>query len=251
MHPQITVDAARKLYDEGEGPSAIARRLGLPVSTVRHWCVDRGRPPTTPGRRERCPRCHQVPLDQWEYAYLLGSYLGDGHITVGRRDVAALSMYCGDAYPGIRAEVEQAMSAVMPTSSVSSVQRRGCREVKSYSTHWTCLFPQHGAGMKHERPIVLEPWQDEVLTSFPGRVLRGLIHSDGCRVLNWARKQPGGKRYEYPRYLFSNESQDILDICARTLDEIGVAHRRPRANLISVARREGVARMDEFVGSKT
>jgi hypothetical protein len=251
MHPQTTVDTARKLHAEGENVRAVARRLSLPVSTVRHWCVDRRRPPTDPGRRERCPRCHEVPLDDWEYAYLLGFYLGDGHIVVGRRGVASLSMFCGDEYPGVRGEVEQAMRAVMPTSSVSSVQRKGCREVKSYSTHWTCLFPQHGPGHKHERPIVLAPWQDDLRRKYPGRVLRGLFHSDGCRVLNWARKQPGGKRYEYPRYLFSNESQDILDICARTLDEIGVAHRRPRVNLLSVARKEGVARLDEFVGPKT
>ena len=25
--------------------------------------------------------------------------------------------------------------------------------------HWPCLFPQHGPGRKHERPIVLEHWQ--------------------------------------------------------------------------------------------
>ena len=251
MHTQSTVDAARELHAGGDTISAVARRLGLPVSTVRHWCVDRRRAPTTPDRRERCPRCHEVPLDEWEYAYLLGFYLGDGHIVVGRRRVASLSMFCGDDYPGVRDEVEQAMRAVMPTSSVSSVQRRGCREVKSYSTHWTCLFPQHGPGRKHERPIVLTPWQEDLLRKYPGRVLRGLFQSDGCRVLNWARKRPGGKRYEYPRYLFSNESLDILGICARALDEIGVAHRMPRVNLLSVARKEAVARLDEFVGPKT
>ncbi|MCD2190422.1 hypothetical protein [Actinomycetospora soli] len=76
------------------------------------------------------------------------------------------------------------------------------------------------------------------------------MHSDGCRVVNWARSRPGGKRYEYPRYWFSNHSVDILDICAHALDEIGVEHRRPRWNAISVARRAAVARLDEFVGPK-
>jgi hypothetical protein len=28
-----------------------------------------------------------------------------------------------------------------------------------YHRHLSCLFPQHGPGKKHERPIELEPWQ--------------------------------------------------------------------------------------------
>ena len=54
--------------------------------------------------------------------------------------------------------------------------------------------------------------------------------------------------YEYPRYLFSNESKDILLLCGETLDQLGVAWRFSRRNAISVARREAVARLDEFVG---
>ena len=46
----------------------------------------------------------------------------------------------------------------MPSSSVFGVQRTGMTEVKSYSKHWPCLFPQHGPGRKHGRPIVLEEW---------------------------------------------------------------------------------------------
>jgi len=65
------------------------------------------------------------------------------------------------------------------------------------------------------------------------------------------RGLPGGDRwYEYPRYLFSNESQDILRLCGETLDRLGVAWRFSRRNATSVARREAMARLDEFVGPK-
>lgn len=50
---------------------------------------------------------------------------------------------------------------------------------------WSCLFPQHGPGRKHARPIVLADWQQEIVCEHPGRFLRGLIHSDG-----WRRSQP-------------------------------------------------------------
>ena len=60
----------------------------------------------------------------------------------------------------------------------------------------------------------------------------------------------GDRWYEYPRYLFGNESADILRLCGETLDQLGVAWRFSRRNAISVARREAVARLDEFVGPK-
>ncbi|MEJ2887191.1 hypothetical protein [Actinomycetospora aeridis] len=191
-------------------------------------------------------------LDEEKYAYLLGSYLGDGHITMGPRGVAALSIICADAWPGVAEEVHDALHAVIPVSSVCAVQKIGCSAVKSYSTHWPCLFPQHGPGRKHDRPIVLEPWQQAIVDEHPGLLLRGLIHSDGCRITNWATKRTpaGPKRYEYPRYFFSNKSLDILDVCAAALDRLAIAHRRPRWDMISVAKRDAVARLDDFVGPK-
>ncbi len=54
----------------------------------------------------------------------------------------------------------------------------------------------------------------------------------------------------YPRYLFDNQSRDILRLCGESLDQLGVAWRSSRPNTISVARREAVARLDEFVGPK-
>ena len=65
-----------------------------------------------------------------------------------------------------------------------------------------------------------------------------------------ARLADGEHWYEYPRYLFTNESADILRLCGETLDRLGVAWRFSRRNSISVARREAVARLDEFVGPK-
>ncbi len=56
--------------------------------------------------------------------------------------------------------------------------------------------------------------------------------------------------HEYPRYLFDNQSTDILRLCGDALNRLGVAWRFSRPKTISVARREAVARLDEFVGPK-
>ena len=144
------------------------------------------------------------------------------------------------------------MAEVLP-NKVGLSRKVGCTEVGAYWKHWPCLFPQHGPGRKHERPIVLEPWQQAIVDAHPGPLLRGLFHSDGCRVTNWTVRplRDGPKRYEYPRYLLSNESTDILAICTDALDAIGARWTAPRRNVVSVARRESVARLDQIVGPKS
>jgi DNA-directed RNA polymerase subunit N (RpoN/RPB10) len=50
--------------------------------------------------------------------------------------------------------------------------------------------------------------------------------------------------------MFSNESVDIMRLCQESLDQLGVEWRMCRRNLLSVARREAVAELDEHVGPK-
>lgn len=254
MYPQATVDTALRLSAIGILDKENAWICGVSIAAIRHWRAGRRRVASgfTAARRISCPRCHARSMNESSYAYLLGLYLGDGHITRGPRDVYVLAIACCDDWPGLMTAARQAMSAVMPTSSVSCVQQTGCTMVKSYSKHWMCLFPQHGPGRKHQRKIELEQWQDAIVRKFPGEFARGLFHSDGWRGANRVRKRlaDGDRWYEYPRYTFSNESGDNLRLCGEALDRLGVAWRFSRPNAISVARREAVARLDEFVGPK-
>ena len=128
--------------------------------------------------------------------------------------------------------------------------------VTAYNSHWPCLFPQHGPGRKHNRRIVLEPWQRRIVDTHPWEFIRGLFHSDGCRIANWTTRLVGGerKRYEYPRYFFTNRSTDILRLCCETLKNLGAEWKVTRSGAhafnISVARRASVALMDAHVGPK-
>ena len=144
------------------------------------------------------------------------------------------------------------MSAVMPNRKVWRRKRTGSHDLMSSSVHWPCLFPQHGPGVKHKRPIILEAWQQEIVDEFPKEFIRGLIHSDGCRVLNSAVKTRDGRttRSYYSRYHFTNESTHIRDPYTGTLDKLGIEWRYNNRNCISVARRESVRQMDSFVGPK-
>ena len=169
-----------------------------------------------------------------------------------RRQVHRLGIYGDGKYEAITAEIAQAIQAVVPDNRVLVQQRKGTRGIviTAYSRKWPCLFPQHGPGPKHQRDIRLQDWQEAIATRWPELLIRGLIHSDGCRMTNWTVSNRG-KRYEYPRYTFTNYSADIREIFCEYLDLLGIAWRQMNAVNISVARREAVARLDEFVGPKT
>ena len=113
-------------------------------------------------------------------------------------------------------------------------------------------FPATRARAQASAKIELEEWQDVIVRKFPGDFARGLFHSDGWRGVNRVRRKlaDGDHWYEYSRYQFGNESADILRLCGEALDQLGVAWRYSRPNVISVARCEAVARLDEFVGPK-
>ncbi len=191
-------------------------------------------------------------LDAEAYAELLGWYLGDGWIEGGPRDNVTLHIYNDVKYVEANARIAALMARVKPGGRPHIRSLPGCVVTSVAWMHWPCLFPQHGPGRKHERVLPMEDWQWEIVTAHPGDFLRGLFHSDGCRVRNWATRQVAGKmkRYEYPRWQFVNRSEQILGWCTDALDLAEVAWRRSNRWTISVSRREAVARLDELVGLK-
>lgn len=243
------------LINSGSSLRSVSMATGINRTTLREW---RDNPDKALAARSSCPRCCDdpaLPEPCSDYAYLLGLYLGDGCVSVGgspAKEVWKLRIACADAWPGLIQECMRAMRAVRPTSKVMMAQKQGCQEVLSYSRHWPCLFPQLGPGKKHLRRIELQPWQQTVVTEFPGEFVRGLFHSDGYRGMNRVRRvlADGEHWYEYPRYLFVNMSQDILWLCGQTLDQLGVEWRFSKPNTISVAKKDAVALLDAFVGPK-
>lgn len=250
MRPQDEFDRVAELAAEGLSRSEISRRTGVPRLTVSGWLRD-----APPSHRVRaCNACghagHGIAwVDRAVYSYLLGMYLGDGHIARFSR-AWCLRIVLDCRYPAIVAECVGAVQAMVPRNAVGVIPHPtdNCVRVQAYSRGWPCLLPQHGPGRKHERPIVLTEWQLEITYAHPEHLIRGLIHSDGCRFVN--RVRHGDKVYAYPRYMFSNRSRDIHGIFTDHLDRLGIAWRWSNDHTISIARREAVAKLDAFVGPK-
>jgi len=247
MHSRYEVERVLSLVAEGWNDSQISRATGINRTTIREW-KHRG----PPGRRRShraslCFICDGNPLDEPAYSYLLGLYLGDGYISREPRTYR-LRIYQDLRYPELINLARSSIARVRDgdLARVSLVRCVGGVAVSAHWNHWPCLFPQHGPGMKHQRPIVLADWQNAIVEAYPRQLLRGLIHSDGCRVIN----RVWGDRYRYPRYLFTNTSRDILQIFRDACGAIGVEHRNSKPNTISVARRSSVASLDAFIGPK-
>lgn len=256
VRSQSVVDSALAASDAGMRDADNAAQHGVAVKTIRRWrrlYQRRGLPRGQGHLAPPCPRCDGATLVDESYAELLGWYLGDGHITEGRRGVFNLHITNDQRYKDLNRGILALMRRVKPGSRPHTRLRPGCVVFTVSWKHWPCLFPQHGPGRKHERRIVLEDWQAEVVTAHPADFLRGLFHSDGARVRNWATREVAGekRRYDYARWQFTNRSEDILGLCGWALDLAEVAWRRSGPWTVSVSRRADVQRLDELIGPKS
>lgn len=244
MHSRATVATALEMSLSGATSVAIGSALNVPPRTIRDWI--RGIVPHC-ADTSRCHRClgqHDFDALPSEYVYLLGLYLGDGCLSQHARDVYKLRITLDAAYPEI---VRSARDAAQIVAGKAGTYLRSdhCVEVFSYWRQWGCHFPQHGPGLKHERPIVLAVWQQRLIERWPEDLIRGLIHSDGCRFQNTGRSG-----WSQPRYSFTNHSADIHTIFRAACERLGVRWTQAKPHTTYVSRGADVARLDQFIGPK-
>jgi hypothetical protein len=242
---------ARRLTAAGHTDHEIALATGIPRRTISGWRRGEGRTRDRAGCADRVTPHHDFSrLDSGAYAYVLGLYLGDGCISAGRRGVWCLRICLDATYPGIIGECAAGLEAIIPGKTAHCGLRRSsrCVDVSMWSKHWPCFFPQHGPGRKHLRPILLAPWQGRIVAASREAFVRGLIHSDGTRIVAMERK--GSYVRRAPRYAFSNRSEDIRRLFCDSCDALGVRWTRPSDHQIAIYRKDSVARLDTFVGPK-
>lgn len=123
--------------------------------------------------------------------------------------------------------------------------------IGGFASRWMRDIPPVSSarsGPKHKRPISLEDWQWLLVKRHSQELVKGLIQSDGCRATNRIRIR--GRLYEYPRYFFSNRSDEIRAIFSTACGLFGVESRPNNRYNVSVARRRSVEILDSFIGPK-
>lgn len=242
------VSLVLSMIAQGLSDHEIARRSGVPRSTVQRW------------RSERIPqtdvRADWSVSDPSAYGYLLGCYLGDGNILHRPPNGWTLRIACDQRYPDTIDEVLLTMAHTFPPRQPTRRARAAsASDVLSISHPGIgCAFPQHGDGPKHRRSISLMDWQLALTHAHPKPFIRGLIHSDGCRTINRFRTPlPSGRveEYAYVRYFFSNLSPDIRAIFREHCELIGIRVTQPNHRNLAVSHRASVAILDSFIGPKT
>lgn len=191
---------------------------------------------------------------QQAYAYTLGLYLGDGYIVRNAR-IYYLRITLDTRYPQIIECGKTAVQLLLPENKVNILySKRGnwCEVVSTYK-FWPDVFPQHGSGTKKDRKIELMDWQQAIVKLYPVEFFSGLYHSDGSRFNNMVN----GK--SYPRYQFTQHSNDIRHLFCETCDALGL-HWTQKSRYkddvqqttdIFISRRKDVEWLDNHVGAKS
>jgi hypothetical protein len=244
------------LWEDGFNKLQIATMTGIPRATVRD-CINKfGDLATLENYKDDrmeingessvayALKTMQVSQEMLKaYAYLFGLYLGDGTISkMGR--VYRLRIFLDMKYPLIIQACKNAMQTLLVNNEVGIVDMKNMAVVNCYYNFWPQVFPQAGAGKKHNRSIIIEEWQQKIIDLYPLEFFRGLYHSDGSR----SRNVVNGK--DYPRYFFSNYSIDIQALYIATVDKLGLQVTQTNANNFAISRRDDVVWLDEHVGAK-
>jgi hypothetical protein len=256
MRTKEEYENVKKLLDEGLNSIEITKLTGLPSSTIRDW---RRRPPKSLTGEIRyrdivdCENCIETLTSVKEriiedetlhstYSYLLGLYLGDGCISTHPRTYR-LRIALDKKYDKLNEYAKKALEKIFIKNSVCVVYAEGCINLSVYYRGLPNVFPHTGKGKKHDRRIVLEQWQKDILD--PTQFLKGLFHSDGCYYLS------KGKGY----YNFTNFSKDIIELYKTSCNTLGIDYTevnyKSGRNAINHYNRPAVEKMMKMFGTKT
>src|SRR5437762_9794789 len=109
--PRADVEHALSLHRGGLNACQIARAMAIPRPTIREWIVASKSPAVE--RLTGCFRCDERELTAAsDYVYLLGLYLGDGHLSCNYKHVWRLRIFQDARYAGLIDECRLAIGAV-------------------------------------------------------------------------------------------------------------------------------------------
>lgn len=209
---------------EGVSIRAIAKEIGVHHSTVLYW-IKNDRISKITDTDLITNQIHKICKENsGDYAYILGSYLGDGYINQTPRTYR-LRIY-NSLDNEIISDQIKSLSLLFPNNKVSEFRQKHakCVEVGVHNKQLPIYFPQHGSGHKHEREIKLSDWQTLIVREYPECFLKGLLDSDGSMYLH----KVGHISYRY--YMFTNKSSDILTLYTTVMDLLGISYTMAKKN---------------------
>jgi len=245
-------------YNNGSKQSELSKKYNIPRSNIRYWLNNNekfnqyNKLENQKKLKNNCDINNYLSDKKLEYNYILGLYLGDGHIIKTKRSSYQIRIFLDSKYYNIVTECENNLKILFPFNKINIHKTKYNMFIVSvYSNSLKYLFPQIGKGVKHKRKIILEDFQIKNINH--KNIIRGLFHSDGCLYKNTIIKKEGKKYFGY-YYNFSNMSKDIVDIYCNSLDIINIHYTiqisKDNCYRINVNRRVDFKKMYEFLGVK-
>jgi len=231
---------ALKLRDNGLNNSQISRELNIPRRTIIDWVSGKIKIKDRYYKNITSDQIIDTISKEKSYSYILGVYLGDGHITKMARTYR-IRIFQDTKYPGLIKLHGDELSNLLDKNKICLVKNANsnCMVIVAYSCILPIIFPQHGAGRKHNRKIKLEEWQEEIIKRFPIEFISGLLYSDGCIFYS-----KGKLCYE-----FSNMSKNILEIFEWVCDLLNVKHTRTWKS-VNIRKKSEVEKIAKLVPTK-
>lgn len=198
-----------KLKKEGLNNSQISKITKIPRPTVIGWVNGKINISDNKKNIEFNPKDY-ITSNNLEsiYSYVLGLYLGDGYICQTSR-TSKLRIFLDIKYDNLNNHAINKLKSLLPNNKVGKLIKKNKLtnnpsfvEIYVHNNDIKNLFPQNGLKKKHERNIILEDWQLEIIDVH--NLILGLFHSDGSYYLN--------KNHNKNYYSFTNVSLDIVEI---------------------------------------
>ncbi len=111
-------------------------------------------------------------------AYIIGVALGDGNLSNSNKRAIRLRISCDKKYPMLIEHVKNSLSLLLPQNKISSINRKNCVDIRSYSNHWEKLLWKWEKGSKDKQNVSVPSWIKED-TKLSKECLRGLFQTDG------------------------------------------------------------------------
>lgn len=203
----------------GINQSQISKILDIPRSTIRDHIKNDKNNYINPFNPEELNKNQQKA-----YSYILGQYLGDGCLSKApnfeKKQVWKLRIFTDCKHPNITNQCKNSLKLLFPNNKSTAItiyykNKPSCNELVIYNKQLIHYFPQHDIGKKHEREIMLLPWQENIINLYPHDFIKGLFHSDGCRFISNNRII----------YQFTNCSIDIINLYSNILNKLNIEHR--------------------------
>lgn len=195
-YKNYTIDFIKHILKENETISArkLGKQYGFNHTLISYW-------KRTINKRVEKTNIENVisflKKNNKVYSYVLGIYFGDGYICKTSR-TWALRISMDKRYDSLNQYVIDLLYLLFPNNKITKISLKGCWEFKVYSNMIPEMFPHLGKGMKHERYIMLQDWQSNLID--PVCFVQGLFHSDGCCYM---------LQKKYLSFSFSNKSTEI------------------------------------------